>query len=86
MKTMKWEIIESDIDYQILQKRFNGLLTKKRIKIINRYIRRNSGQYPYCGCTYDCCGCPSSRYSEVNYNKGHLYYTITVTKKIYFNY
>ena len=48
--------ISGDMDYTTYQKTFEGRITKKRYKVLDRWVRSNRQKYR-CSHDWDCCGC-----------------------------
>lgn len=59
-------------------------LSKEQIKAIKRTFNvREYIEHPFCGCEYDCCGCPCSESNElIRSESGNL----TIKKILTFNY
>ena len=51
--------ISKDMDYITYQKTLEGNITKKRYKLLDRWVRSQNKNYR-CGHDWDCCGCLSS--------------------------
>lgn len=81
MKAHKFKIADSDIDYKTYEYSFSGRMTKLRWKLLDRYVRKHNLR-THCHHEYDCCGCVSSTYMDIDYGKNLVKLTYTIN----FNY
>lgn len=64
-----FQIFGGDIDHTIYDRVITGRLTRKRYKTIMRYARMRSRSLGHCGHEWDCCGCVSATYMNVDFTE-----------------